>query len=140
MYWKAEYQRPRPSRRSPMLLPPIDPPGHASFPSGHSTQAHLIARVLAQVMPNAVRNSYDAGNNPLGLNNSPLFRMAERLARNREVLGLHYPSDSAAGRRLAELAQPRLIAILNARVAVRPVAHSPPNAVDLIARAVAEWA
>jgi hypothetical protein len=28
--------------------------------------------------------------------------MAQRIARNREVLGLHYPSDSAAGKLLAE--------------------------------------
>jgi hypothetical protein len=28
--------------------------------------------------------------------------MAQRIARNREVLGLHYPSDSAAGKKLAE--------------------------------------
>jgi membrane-associated phospholipid phosphatase len=27
--------------------------------------------------------------------------MAQRIARNREVLGLHYPSDSAAGKILA---------------------------------------
>jgi hypothetical protein len=33
---------------------------------------------------------------------SPLQRMAQRIARNREVLGLHYPSDSAAGKLLAE--------------------------------------
>lgn len=32
----------------------------------------------------------------------PLYRIAERIARNREVLGLHYPSDSVAGRVLAE--------------------------------------
>jgi hypothetical protein len=28
--------------------------------------------------------------------------MAERISRNREVLGLHYPSDSAAGKLLAD--------------------------------------
>jgi hypothetical protein len=28
--------------------------------------------------------------------------MAQRIARNREVLGLHYPSDTAAGKLLAE--------------------------------------
>jgi len=31
-----------------------------------------------------------------------LDRLAERLARNREVLGLHYRSDSVAGKFLAE--------------------------------------
>jgi hypothetical protein len=33
---------------------------------------------------------------------SPLQRLAERVARNREVLGVHYPSDTAAGKYLAE--------------------------------------
>ena len=33
---------------------------------------------------------------------SPLQRMAQRIARNREVLGLHFPSDSAAGKVLAD--------------------------------------
>jgi hypothetical protein len=31
-----------------------------------------------------------------------LERLAQRIARNREVLGLHYPSDSKAGRKLAD--------------------------------------
>ena len=33
---------------------------------------------------------------------SPLQMMAQRVARNREVIGLHYPSDSEAGRVLAK--------------------------------------
>ena len=32
---------------------------------------------------------------------APLQQMAARIARNREVLGLHYPSDTKAGRQLA---------------------------------------
>jgi hypothetical protein len=36
----------------------------------------------------------------------PVYRLAERIARNREVLGMHYPSNSAAGRKLAEDAFP----------------------------------
>ena len=31
-----------------------------------------------------------------------LYRLAERVARNREVMGLHYPSDSRAGFILAK--------------------------------------
>ena len=36
--------------------------------------------------------------------------MAQRIARNREVLGLHYPSDSQAGKDLAEFTFPLLMA------------------------------
>jgi hypothetical protein len=72
-------------------MPPIEVPGHASYPSGHSTQSHLVALILGEVMPQP-----PAGQpNPLGL-------LAERIARNREVMGLHYPSDSRAGAKLAK--------------------------------------
>ena len=39
-----------------------------------------------------------------------LHAMAQRIARNREVLGLHYPSDSQAGKDLAEFTFPLLMA------------------------------
>jgi hypothetical protein len=88
MYHKAIYNRPRPSRLSPRLMPLIEVPGHASFPSGHATQSLLAALLLAEVMPMQARD--------------PLLALAVRIARNREVMGLHYPSDSRAGRHLAK--------------------------------------
>jgi membrane-associated phospholipid phosphatase len=99
MHYKYKYDRARPSRLSPKLMPPIEPPGHASFPSGHATQARLIARCLEEVMPGDIIPKDGANPVPeLG----PLRKMAARIARNREVLGLHYPSDSVAGRDLAD--------------------------------------
>jgi membrane-associated phospholipid phosphatase len=91
-HYKREFNRVRPSQISPALLPPIDIPGHAAFPSGHATEGHMIAYCLTEVMPAAARTPAQ----------SPLMMMAQRIARNREVLGLHYPSDSAAGKLLAE--------------------------------------
>jgi hypothetical protein len=38
-----------------------------------------------------------------------LWVLADRIARNREIAGLHYPSDSAAGVVLANQILPRLI-------------------------------
>jgi membrane-associated phospholipid phosphatase len=93
MHYKYSYNRARPSRLSPRLMPPIEPPGHASFPSGHATQARLIALCLEAVMPAAIV--------PAAAEQGPLRQMAARIARNREVLGLHYPTDSAAGIALA---------------------------------------
>jgi hypothetical protein len=93
MHYKYKYNRVRPSRLSPRLMPPIEPPGHASFPSGHATQARLIALCLEAVMPGAII--------PAQPDQGPLRQMADRIARNREVLGLHYRSDSAAGKQLA---------------------------------------
>nr|WP_294552717.1 phosphatase PAP2 family protein [uncultured Rhodopila sp.] len=96
MHWKGVYQRPRPTQLCPALLPPIAVPGHAAYPSGHSTQAHLIASVLAQVFLEV------PGAAPL---NADLTALADRIARNREIAGVHYPSDSAAGVKLAEAIQ-----------------------------------
>jgi hypothetical protein len=94
--FKRKYDFPRPSQLSPALMPPIDPPGHASYPSGHATESYLLSAVMKLVMPKEAH--------------APLDRMAERVARNREVLGLHYPRDSMAGEVLAERALPFFLA------------------------------
>lgn len=92
VHFKWQFQFPRPSQLSPALMPPIDPPGHASYPSGHATEAYLISEVLRDVLP-AVASD--------GLTDA-LDRVAERVARNREVLGVHFRRDSLAGKALAE--------------------------------------
>ena len=110
MHYKRQFQRARPSQLSPGLMPPIAVPGHASYPSGHATQAYLLSQLLAQVMPNVVTNAY--GPTATATPGTPadflLDRLAQRVARNREVLGVHYPSDSAAGQGLAAAAFPLL--------------------------------
>ena len=67
----------------------MEVPGHASYPSGHSTESHLIANLLSVVIGPENR-AYEQ-----------LRPLADRIAINREVMGLHYRSDSEAGRRLA---------------------------------------
>jgi hypothetical protein len=99
MYYKGKYRRPRPSELCPALLPPIVVPGHASFPSGHSTQAHLMALCMGDVFTNLAQ--HQAMLDDLGV-------LADRIARNREIAGLHYPSDSQAGVVLAGQIQPLL--------------------------------
>ncbi len=91
MYYKNVFQRARPSQLWPQLMPPIQVPGHAAYPSGHATQANTIAKVLQAVAATAVPSVIDV-----------TTRLAQRIARGREVLGLHYPSDSAAGLFLSE--------------------------------------
>ncbi|MFI5014973.1 MAG: hypothetical protein ACHQAY_21775 [Hyphomicrobiales bacterium] len=114
MYYKSQFNRPRASQVSPNLMPPIEVPGHASYPSGHATESRLLSNVLSQVMPAAVSQglpgnlpgAYGAGRTasayPYSWPQAALMRLAERIARNREVLGLHYPSDSKAGVYLAD--------------------------------------
>jgi membrane-associated phospholipid phosphatase len=103
MYYKRMYQRARPSQLSPTLMPPIAVPGHASYPSGHATQAYLLSLLLGAVMPSVVTTTLNPTATALKgtLPDTLLDRLAERVARNREVLGVHYPSDSAAGNSLA---------------------------------------
>jgi hypothetical protein len=108
MYYKNLFNRARPSRFSPDLMPMIDPPGHASYPSGHATQARLVALCLEQVMPDAIIPVAAPPPPPppplldLVQEMSPLRMMASRIARNREVAGVHFPSDSKIGKKLAD--------------------------------------
>jgi hypothetical protein len=102
LHYKGIFNRPRPSRLDPSLMPQIDPPGHPAYPSGHAIQAFLIARCLEQVVPTAVGTGLQNGD-------SPYYLLAERIAKLREVAGLHYPSDTLAGMRVAETALPLLL-------------------------------
>jgi len=94
MHYKKKYGRPRPSMLAPALLPPIAVPGHASYPSGHATQAHLIKHCVLDVL--ALTSAAEQATYT-----SNLTALAQRVARNREIAGLHYKSDSDAGELLA---------------------------------------
>jgi membrane-associated phospholipid phosphatase len=76
-------------------MPPIQVPGHASYPSGHATQSQLIAECVKLALPAPATNPLTAALS------ADLDALATRIARNREIAGLHYPSDSDAGRSLA---------------------------------------
>ena len=102
MYWKRIFARPRPSRLDPALVPPIEVPGHGSYPSGHACEAMLVALILEQVLPEQII--------PADAETGPLRLMARRIARNREVLGLHYPSDTRCGFRIAARCLPLFLA------------------------------
>jgi acid phosphatase (class A) len=84
---KKKFNRPRPHVLKASIDPIIEVPRHPAYPSGHSTQAHFLAYVLSELHS----ESHDAN-----------FRRADEIAHHREVAGLHYPSDSAAGAILAK--------------------------------------
>jgi len=92
MYFKNLYSRPRPSQLCPALLPPIEIPGHASFPSGHSTQAHLMVLCMNDVFNGLLQQATMIDD---------LWTLADCIARNREIAGLHYRSDTCAGMALS---------------------------------------
>ena len=86
MTLKDEFDRVRPHKLSPDIEPVIDCPAHAAYPSGHSTQAHLVAAILSQIFP-ARRLLFE--------------QQALAISIRREIAGVHYPSDTAAGASLA---------------------------------------
>jgi hypothetical protein len=88
MHYKSKFGRPRPSQIEPELRPLIDVPGHPSYPSGHATQSHLVAQALTTV----VRNM------ELG---KEIFEIANEISVNREWAGVHFASDTEAGKQLA---------------------------------------
>jgi acid phosphatase (class A) len=79
---KDAFGRPRPFVTEPRLAPVVAKPPSASYPSGHSTWAVASAIVLADMLPER---------------RAQIFARADEYARNREVGGVHYPSDVAAG-------------------------------------------
>jgi hypothetical protein len=81
MYFKSRFMRPRPSQLYPALMPPIPVPGHPAYPNAHALQCGLTAEFITRVCP------------PL---RSAVWSLAVRIAENREIAGLHYPSDKRA--------------------------------------------
>jgi hypothetical protein len=108
--FKARFNRARPSQLSPSLQPMIIVPGHPAYPSGHGFQGRLMALLLAEVRPDA---------------RAELIAMGDRIAFNREIAGLHYPSDTKAGQSLAE----QVLALMKRT----------PRFQELLADAKAEW-
>jgi membrane-associated phospholipid phosphatase len=82
----------RPLELSPQLQPMILTPGHGSLPSGHCTEAHIVAFVLNQLIRGnaAARRRW----------REQFMRLAARIAINRTVAGVHFPVDSVAGQLL----------------------------------------
>lgn len=92
---KRKYDRVRPAFLDKKLQLAIENPNHPAYPSGHSTQAHLLALVLGDLNPKKKKQ---------------YWKNASRIAHNREIAGVHYPSDTQAGISLAK----QLHAILSA--------------------------
>jgi acid phosphatase (class A) len=98
MCLKNEFRFPRPSQLCPAIVPMLDPPLHPSFPSGHALQSRLMSSCLKEVrgiLPQA---------------DTLLDELANRVAVNRVIAGLHYLKDNDAG----VLAADELYAMLKA--------------------------
>lgn len=80
--FKQQFSRPRPYNLEPRLHN-YEAPDHASYPSGHSSLSYVNAYVLEELAPDL---------------KAKFYANAAELAYSREVIGVHYPSDSEAGR------------------------------------------
>ena len=87
MHFKEKFGRPRPAMVYPALMPLAPTPRHPSYPSSHALQGHLIHQCLTPLATEPTK--------------AALLALARRVAANREIAGFHFPSDTAAGERLA---------------------------------------
>jgi len=88
-FWK----RPRPSVFDARVKPCVKVPSNAAYPSGHSTAGNLMAIILANMVPEKSAEIFDRG---------------WAFAVNRIIGGVHYRSDSEAGRIAATLIAQRM--------------------------------
>ncbi len=84
---KRRFKRARPTQLSSTLKAGIPIPGHASYPSGHAMQARVFAHVYGYI-DSAQASTY--------------LQRSDAAALRREIFGLHYPSDSQAGKDMAD--------------------------------------
>lgn len=85
-YFKNHFNRARPYHYYPAINATIDPPEHPSYPSGHAAQSYSIALALAEAFPNR---------------RADLITVADKITTNREIGGVHFKSDSEAGKTVA---------------------------------------
>jgi len=79
------------------VQPVLMTPGHGAYPAGHSTQMHLVRLLLVD----AWKLGGTAGDWRAEAA-TQLERLANRIAENRVVAGLHYEADNEAGKLLAQ--------------------------------------
>lgn len=91
---KRKFSRLRPGTLRPELGATIPDPPHPAYPSGHAAQIHTLAGLLARMRPDC-EGAYR------------LF--AAGVALRREIAGVHFPSDTRAGERLAASLLPHLL-------------------------------
>jgi hypothetical protein len=113
----------RPNQVDPTIVPLIETPSHASYPSGHATAAFALAEVLTALTGAAVGDDLQRA----------LAALAERIADNRECAGLHTAPDTAAGRALGSAMGRWMVEMAVSRQTECPVWAM------LYARASLEW-
>ena len=87
-YLKKHFNRIRPSYHDNRIKPSLKVPSHPSYPSGHSMQSHIIAFYLSYKYPK---------------DEIKFMTLAHKLAKNRELGGVHYRSDTIYGKNASKI-------------------------------------
>ena len=95
MCLKAEYRCPRPPQFCPGIVPMIDPPATPSYPAGHALQSWMISKFMMEL--DARRGAKARIPQP-----TMLELLAQRIAENRVIAGIHFPIDNLAGVEVAK--------------------------------------
>jgi acid phosphatase (class A) len=80
---KRSFDRPRPFLLEPRIVPLVDKPPNAAYPSGHTMWARTMGLLLADMLPEY---------------REKIMARADEYAFNRVVAGVHYPSDIESGK------------------------------------------
>jgi len=93
---KKLWDRPRPPRQDNRLHPAGELPDSPSYPSSHAALGVTWAVVLGKLMPDA---------------QAALLERGKLAGKDRNILGVHFPSDVAAGQKLGALLADRFLAL-----------------------------
>ncbi len=81
-HFKKIFNRNRPNTVNPKIQPIIVVPRDGAYPSGHATQAAICAHIISDLT---------------GVSEKEMLLLANGIGLNREIAGLHYPSDTHSG-------------------------------------------
>jgi acid phosphatase (class A) len=93
MHYKYRYMRARPVQVYPAIMPPVLTPSHPSYPNSHALQGLLMSKCVIKACPALT---------------DPLLTLADRVGQNRELAGLHFPSDRDASKTICDAILPLL--------------------------------
>jgi len=91
---KLKFARVRPSDLKSEIDPVIANPKHASYPSGHAAQSYMVGMTLADINP-SMEETY--------------INFAKEIGHRREIAGVHFASDTIAGKALAKTVYKKLM-------------------------------
>ena len=97
---KLLFNLPRPAELSPRIQPLIPTPPYSTFPSGHAAESRVLACLLHELVVGAMSKpdpNADEWEKRLA---NLLPKLADRIAKNREIAGIHFSADSESGKAL----------------------------------------